>query len=161
MRSLITLLIIIIAGCATQQPKDPPEMNLCLNERDILSRIAETADAIHQENNVLVQLRAAAMNKPVEFLTPIPPDGGPLAERITIQYTGSLISATEKIAKKLGYKFEATGNEPANPIMIDLDFNNATAFEVLESMGWQAGPLTGLMVDDNSKKIRVIFSGVN
>ena len=161
MRKLLTLFIIIIAGCATQPPKDPPEMDLCLNERDILSRIVATADVIHQENNALVQLRAASMNKPVEFTTPIPPDGGPLAEKITIQYTGSLISATEKIARELGYKFESTGNEPANPIMVDLNFTNATAFEVLESVGWQAGPLTGLMVDDKSKKIRVIFSGVN
>ncbi|BBO86754.1 hypothetical protein DSCO28_73200 (plasmid) [Desulfosarcina ovata subsp. sediminis] len=157
----VLLFLIIFFGCAVPTPKQQPTMDICLNDQDILTRISETADIIHQENNVLVQLRAASMEKPIEFATPIPPGGGPLAEKISIQYTGSLTSATEKIARKLGYGFESTGNEPANPIMVNLDFHNATAFEVLESMGWQAGPLTGLMVDDKRKKIKVIFSGVN
>lgn len=158
---MLLIISLGLTGCIKKENK-PIETNLpkpviCFDKCIILEKISKTADFIQKENIILARIKNASLRKPVIIENEAKISVGQIAKKITIRYSGPITSATEKIAKLIDYSHIVVGNIPANPIMIDVDFTDATAYQVLESIGWQSGQQTKLIINETDETLKIIF----
>lgn len=159
---LFTIAICAISGCAQTTQKSPsligehPQPIVCVDETAVLEHIAQAADEIHKETLVMRQL--AQSNSGVVISETQSPPAGSLAQKITIRFAGPLTAATEKIANILGYSTKTTGQAPPQPVIVDLDYINTPVYDVLASMGWQAGENVGLIISEEHEELKIVFS---
>ena len=157
---MFIVLAIGLTGCAHHNKtvkSTLPKPIICVEEEVILRKISDTAEHIRKENIVLAKIKNASLNTPViiERRGNIPI--GEIAKKITVRYTGSIVSATKEISKKINYRHVIVGNEPANPIMVDINFANVSVYEVLEDISWQSGKQTRLIVNEVDKTLKIVF----
>lgn len=144
--------IMLLAGCANdnyQNPQivaDPDKVSVMLAQAaDRASTSLETLAAIEQTRT------PAAVDSPA---TDLPPE---LKRGITINWTGPVENALEQIAMRASYRFETLGEAPANDIIVALDIENKTNFDVMRSIGLQMGTRADVQVDSERKVVELKY----
>lgn len=140
-----------VSGCVpkknTTSPRSPD-----LTEVKIMSLAKEIEESLR----VLAKLEASS-GKLGEIASYSVPSSGPLATPVTLNWSGPVEPAIKLIAELCGYTFRSSGRAPINPPVITVSESNSPAFEVLESIGWQAGEVVTVVVNEQDSIISVVY----
>ena len=122
-------LTLTLAGCSKKVVKQPPPTDPALKQ------ISSAANEIQSELKTLSKMRMSY--EQVEVYDA--PKDGPLAQKVTLKWSGPLKDVLEVVASRIGYSFRITGEAPSSPVLVTIDRIKAPAFKVLEDIGWKAG----------------------
>jgi hypothetical protein len=140
--------VILISGCARQiiRPPDP-----------VLSGIHGVAERIAATLTRLQRLQQSRIPPIPSY--PIPQ--GALATPIQMNWSGRLLPAVQAVATLAGPRWtvQVVGRPPVSPPLVTINVTHTAAYQVLESLGWQAGRRTGVVVDLAHHVIQVIYVG--
>ena len=144
------LTLTVLTGCAQEKPVPM--------ERDsTLKKIQKSAAGIHNELKQLNQIQIKTEGQRAPILSS--PTTGPLSEKVTLRWAGPITGVTEMLADMIGFKFETLGTPPARDKIVNLNAMERPAFDVLQDIGWQAGEKIGLVVDEQSRVIKLAYMG--
>ncbi len=137
-----------LAGCAHQvvRPADP-----------VLTGIHRAADRIALALTRLSRMKQASIHHVQSY--PIP--RGALATPIQMNWSGRLLPAVRAVAALVGHGWTVrrVGRPPVAPLIVSVHVQKTPAYEVLESLGWQAGRQAGVVVNLQARLIEVITIG--
>ena len=143
----IACLMLTSAGCAQKKiVKQPPPTDPALKQ------INSAARDIQTELKKLSKMRMSY--EQVEVYEA--PEEGPLAQKLTLQWSGPLRDVLEVVASRIGFSFRVTGEAPSSPVLITIDRIKAPAFKVLEDIGWKAGRHK-VNVDANKRTVQLTY----
>lgn len=149
----------LIQGCSAPQPQ---------KKADPLSAVAKDlrsiAYAIKKENEQLSLLEQEKLK--VEGAIPSTQRDIQLSEQlskpITIKWTGEVEPLLKIISQDIGYAefndIHIDGQKPIVSKIIKINAHKETAYSVLKDIGWQLGAKTKVLVDDQQKTIRLIYT---
>lgn len=148
--TLSLLCVLTAAGCA-QKDTSPAE----LPEADpAIKRVEKSADSIQKDLNTLTRIRQADVEEAEIYEGP---EEGPLAERMSLSWSGPLKKAVEEVSEEIDYRFEEQGAEPLNgPVLVTIDRTGVKAFEILQELGWKT-PRTRIDVDEDKEVVRLTY----
>ena len=78
-----------------------------------------------------------------------------LLKPVTLDWIGPLDGLAKVLAARAGFSFSTSGTPPPRPVIIDVASRKTPLIEVLRDAGLQAGRAGALVVDAQSRKIRV------
>lgn len=150
---LLTILALaflsLSVGCAQKiehKPVDPA-----------IVKLNETASDIRQSLVSLEKIKQSKKdNEDKDDVHSLPKDSR-LNKKISLNWSGPMSIAVETIADKVGYDFNETGQEPAQPIIIDVQEYEVPAFRLLEDIGMQAKDRADLMVSDEENIVQINY----
>lgn len=87
----------------------------------------------------------------------VAPSTGPLADRITLKWSGEPEKILTNIAIKSGYEMRIVGRRPVSPPIVTLDARNRKIFDVLQDIGLQLGERHGVQVNDDNQTITLVY----
>ena len=150
--SLLSLAVALSACTSSDAYKnpqvvaDPDKVSVMLAQAaDRASTALETLAAIEQTRT------PGAVEHPV---TNIPAE---LRRGITINWTGPAENALETIAGRASYKFIALGEAPANELIVSLDIENKSIFDVLRSIGLQMGTRADVHINSDTETVELKY----
>ncbi len=127
--TVLTVMAMAAFGCAAKQPAKP-------KVDPAIKKLNRAAESIQADLERLSKIKQAGHEK---VKPQAAPKDGPLAKRITFKWSGPLSDALEAVASMTGYEFRVKGEEPAAPVLVNVDSVEEPAFSVLEDLGWKAG----------------------
>ena len=153
LKILLASSIIALGACSSddmyknpQVVADPDKVSVMLAQAaDRASTALETLASIEQTRS------PAAVESPV---TDIPAE---LKRGSTINWTGPVEKALETISNRASYKFSALGTPPANEIIVSLDIENKSIFDVLRSIGLQLGTRADVHIDSQNETVELKY----
>lgn len=149
-RITASIVALSLAACSAQPQKITPQHN------PVFDRINESAGHISESLNRISRMVYA--ESPVKATPQSRKWRGELAKPITMYWPGELVAGLKAIAHEIGYTGIAIeGRAPATPITVIVDAKNMPAGEVIEDIGWQAGREVGVVIDESSRQIKVIY----
>jgi hypothetical protein len=153
MRGKPVILVFIIAataiGCAAHtQTKKTPETD------PAITTLEQSAKQIEADLRQLVLLHT---DQKQGGLRAVLPKDGPLGKKIVMQWNGPIEPAIKRIARAIRYKHKTIGTAPAAPITVKVDAVKEKAYNVLDSIGWQAANKAQLLVDPLKKQITLAY----
>lgn len=151
---IITGCLLITMGCQKKiTVSDLPE------KTKIETRLEQSARKIQEQLSLLAELKQMDFeNKnPSEVNFYKTPDAGPLSTTLPMAWNGPLEMGIKVIADSIGYTFEISGLEPVQPIIVTVNSHKMSAFEIIETMGWQAGRNVEVGVNEREKLIKILY----
>jgi len=127
----ICLVLTLACGCAQKKVVKKK----VVQPDPALKKIESAAKDIQSELEKLSKMRMSY--KQVKAFEA--PKTGPLAKKMTLTWSGPLRDVLKVVSNRIGYSFRVTGEAPASPVLVTIDKTDATAFTVLEDIGWKAG----------------------
>lgn len=146
---LVLAFIVFSVGCAQKaefKPVDPA-----------IVKLNETASDIRQSLVSLEKIKQSKKDNKVKNDVHSLPKDSRLNKKISLNWSGPMSVAVEIIADKVGYDFNETGQEPAQPIIIDVQEYEVPAFRLLEDIGMQAKDMADLMVSDEENIVQINY----
>ena len=144
----------LVAGCTApvqpvpttvEAPGMPnPELALQKSMTDVDAEMAELGE----------------MN-PIAPPAPAPSPAGPiladpLQKIVSFTWDGPLDQAVSKVALSVGYTFYVTAPKNPQPIIVSISVSNETAYQVLQTLGNDAGANATVQVDQLHHQVEVI-----
>ena len=145
--------MLALSGCAeTKQtiqaaPSDPALVTVADAARSMAEQL-KILSAIEQQSRGAYPVLEAS------------PTTGPLAERVTIVWSGEPEKVLTNIAIKTGYEMRIVGRRPVTPPIVTIEARNRKIFDVLQDIGLQLGERHGVQVDDNNETITLVYREV-
>lgn len=145
---LMATSLLFINGCASKHIPKTQAVDV------VGTSLTASAHEVSESLRLLAQLEAAdtPQIKPTTA-----PKSGPLATKMSIVWHGPLEPLLKLVAKKIAYNFAVVGKRPAQEIIVLGNHTEATAFDIIEDLGWQAGKNVTILVDDDRKRIMVVY----
>lgn len=147
----IGIIALGMAGCAQEpvKPAPPPD--------PVMVSLNATAHRIRRELALLRRLQQTHTAHPIPYR--VPP--GRLGRPIQLSWSGRLTPAVRAVAVLLGPPWTITriGHPPPQPVIVSIRARKVPAFQVLESLGWQAGRRAGVVVNPATHVIQVTYVG--
>ena len=140
--AVIACVFTVLTGCATV-----PERNDVV----VLDQIHSSAARIERQLTALSAARAPQVTAYPQ------PTSGPLADPITLSWSGPMEPAVQSVADLIGFRVRHTGRPPTLPILVRVRVHNTAAFSVLQTLGWQAGTRAGLVVVPARRVIDIVY----
>lgn len=146
----------LMTGCATttQMPavSNPSEV---ANTARLHSALETTAANIAASLSTLSNINAAA--HPKFQLTPAP-KSGPLAMTMSLNWDGTVSPALREIASVIGYRYIEASPAPSQPLLVDVNQSDESAFNILQNIGAQLGTQANVVVNSTNKTIRLEYT---
>jgi defect-in-organelle-trafficking protein DotD len=143
------MLAVTTIGCAAStQTKKTPETD------PAITALEQSAKQIETDLRQLVLLHT---DKKQGGLRAVLPKDGPLGKKIVMKWNGPIEPAIKRIARAIRYKHKTIGTAPAAPITVKVDVVREKAYNVLDSIGWQAANKAQLLVDPLKKRITLAY----
>ena len=151
MMSIISIMALLIMGCATaaQKPSIP-------QEDKTLQAVENSAKRIEDNIRQLVILQTTA-GQHQGGLRAVLPKSGRLGKSITLNWKGPIEPALEEIAKAIHYKSKILGTAPPTPIVVIVNAEKAPAYDVLDGIAWQAANKAQILVDPLMRRITLAY----
>lgn len=141
--------VAIISGCASERkvvnvaPPDPALKLVADATREMTAQL-KILSAIEQESRGVYPILESG------------PSTGPLAQPVTLKWSGEASRALQGIANKAGYSMRIVGKPPASPLIVTIDAVNRRLFDVVQDIGHQVGE-NGVQIDEMSKSITLAY----
>lgn len=145
--------LLMLGACAKpdnyknpQVVADPDKVSVMLAQAaDRASTALETLAAVEQTRT------PAAVEQPISNL---PPE---LKRGVTVNWTGPVENILQSISDRATYKLSVLGDAPANDLVVTLDVENRTIFDVLRNIGLQLGTRADVRIDAQSKVVELKY----
>lgn len=141
--------VAILSGCASERnvtkvaPPDPALKLVADATREMTAQL-KILSAIEQESRGVYPILESG------------PSTGPLAQSVTLKWSGEASRALQGIANKAGYSMRVVGKPPASPLIVTIDAVNRRLFDVVQDIGHQVGE-NGVQIDEMSKSITLAY----
>jgi defect-in-organelle-trafficking protein DotD len=130
--------------------------NESVNEAEII--LAEAANATSSSTVELAKIQSAATpinKKDLNIL-----DAEELQGTASIDWSGPIEPLVKHIASLCQYKFIRLGNEPAIPIIVTLNMQNASIASILQNVAYLAGKKAYIRVDQHKNIIELRYGRI-
>ena len=143
MKPRFFLPLLALQGCLSVEPLPPDPAR---------TRLVEAA--LRAEASLS---RLATMTDAPAPLAPraVPPE---LAQKLTLDWTGSVDVLARSLAGRAGYEFRTAGPRPLRPVMINLVAVDKPLVQVLRDAAIQAAETVTLTVDAENRVIQLDFA---
>ena len=146
--SAITVAL-IISGCASERKT----VNVAQPD-PALKLVAEASREMTAQLKILSAIEQEA--KGVYPVLESGPTTGPLAQSVTLKWSGEAGRALRGIATKAGYSMRIIGKPPASPLIVTIDATNRKLFDVVQDIGHQVGE-NGVQIDEINNSITLVY----
>lgn len=122
---------------------------------------AMLANAADKASNALQNLAAVEQAKaPPAELARL--DDAPIELRraITVSWIGPVDNITKMLADRASYGFDAFGDVPPVPVVVNIDVENKPIIDVLRDIGLQLGARADVRVDGNRRVVELHYAPV-
>lgn len=156
MQKKIMVLILLLCGCTARQEQ------ISVKPDPVLMAIRDHAEQIEKDLSLLSKIKQQQNKKILDQakVHKVPRSKG-FDNTISINWSGPVEPLIRMIADRVSYKFRISGKKPINPMLVNIRSIDQPVFKVLEEIGWQAGEKVGVVVDENSSTIQVVYVGLN
>lgn len=146
--------LLILGACSShddsyknpQVVADPDQVSVMLAQAADRASIAlETLAAVEQTRT------PAAVEQP---MTDLPPE---LKRGITVNWVGPVENILQSVSDRASYRFVTLGEAPINDLVISLDVENRSIFDVFRSIGLQLGTRADVRIDAQSKIVELKY----
>ena len=138
----------LLAGCASVHPVPTtvaiPGMP---NSEEALRQSMQHVDAEMAELGQLMP-GVAASSQPV-----LPED---LQRIVSFKWSGPLDQAVAELAQSIGYTFHTTAPPGAQPLPVTIEVSSIPVYQVLQTLGMEAGARATVLVDALHHQVQVI-----
>lgn len=152
----LAILGLALNGCAPK--RIPTAAELSSPGEVIEKRISESAALVHHDLQQLQRIRLAGVSSAPHYKMP---KSGPLAQKITIKFTGEPHKVVDTIAKLIGYDYRTIGKRPTPPKIVSVDVVGEPALKVLEDIALQLGEKAGVGVEPGKRLLTVDYQGID
>lgn len=149
-----TLLFIIAAAAALSTGCAATTQTTRGADDPAITALEQSAKQIEADLRQLVLLQT---DQKQGGLRAVLPKKGALGKKIVMKWNGPIEPAIKRIARAMRYKHRTIGTAPASPITVKVDAVNMKAYDVLDSIGWQAASKAQLLVDPLQKRITLAY----
>lgn len=149
-----TLLFLIAAATALSTGCAATTQTTIGSDDPAIGALEESAKQIEADLRQLVLLQT---DQKQGGLRAVLPKTGALGKKIVMKWNGPIEPAIERIARAMRYRHKTIGTAPAAPITVKVDAVNKKAYDVLDSIGWQAASKAQLLVDPLQKRITLAY----
>ncbi|MFG6082116.1 DotD/TraH family lipoprotein [Paracoccus litorisediminis] len=149
-----TLLLSACAATKVEQVDPIPEI-----DGKIAKAVEESANANKAISEVEVATAApkrAGPGSTVPAGVVLPPES---IQPVTLDWNGPIEPLLEDMAKRAGYSFRKTGNEPANKVMISITAREEPLFGVVRRAGAMAHGYADIGFNPTSRIIEIRYGG--
>ena len=157
LRSVASLALLIgVAAC--EQP--PTTITPLVAESDpIAARVAQSADKASKALETIAGIE--------QYKTPLPPmehfagAPQPLAQPVTITWSGPVEQIVQTLAAKAGYTYRTAGASSGVPMTVTVDAFEKPLIDVLRDIGLQLGNRADVAVDINGAIVQLRYAAVD
>ncbi len=162
---LISAAALALTGCSSDSKK-VVDLNLSYmtqnsapaqsNDAKAQQQIAEAASSVNQSLAELSSIQQAT-HPDVSMGSPITAQATGMTQVTSINFNGPLNDILGNIAKITGYKLNIIGNQPAVPVIINLNEQNKVMADILRNVTYQAAKQATIKVYPDKKIIELRY----
>ncbi len=146
---VMVLAAALTAGCTTMaQTSKAPDTD------PAIAAIGKSAQQIEADLRQLVLLQS---DHKQGGLRAVLPKDGPLGKQVVMKWNGPIEPAIARVARSIRYTHRTLGTAPAAPITVKVDVVKEKAYDVLDSIAWQAAGKAQLLVDPLKRQITLAY----
>ncbi len=151
----LALTLICLTGCAKHPKPEPITSPAHIVKKELKEAVAEIQESL----SLLAKIEQAESWKHEVPVSSYKLPNGPLAEHLTMDWSGDLLPAVQTVATLVGFGTTEVGKPPTVPAIVTVHATDLPAFRILEDIGWQAGKHIVITVDPAQKIIQVTYVG--
>jgi defect-in-organelle-trafficking protein DotD len=160
-KKLLTLsgAVFLLAGCADW---DQPVTKPIATEPDIVTvKLAQAADKASKALDAIANIEQQ-QNPAAPPLQSADAEASPnLMQPVSLRWSGPIELVGRTLADRAGLRFRVKGNQPAVPVVVNVDAYQQPIVHVLRDIGLQAGSRADLAVDQNEGVIEVRYAAAD
>ncbi len=118
--------------------------------------LAESADRASVALETLAAVEKA--RTPATEMSPVANVPSELRRTITVNWVGPIEPIAKTLADRAGYGFLVLGSDPAIPVVVSIDAENARVVDVLRDIGLQLGMRGDVKVDAQARMIEIYYA---
>lgn len=146
---------VAITGCATQ----PPPVVKDVHRDWLLQQIDHSASQVADAQTALARMAAAQHPAMIPVGPPVgaklPPE---LSRHIYLHWQGSVADAVQSMAHLINYRVQSVGIPDPNPVIVNIETDSESVFDVLQAIGLQCGNRAGVLVNPVQRKIMLVWT---
>lgn len=146
------LCAVLLGGCATPPPPAPPEPDA------ILKSLSESAQKVAAAQNDLARMAAA---KNPAMIPQGPPKGvtlpAELLKSVYFHWNGPIEPAVRSLAMLVNYRVNIVGVAPGVPVLVNIDTDKMSVYDLIQNMGLQAGDAAGVILNPTEKTMTIVW----
>jgi defect in organelle trafficking protein DotD len=154
-RGAVALLVLMgLVACADEQPAQI--MPLVAENDPVALQIAQAADKAAKALDTIAGIE--------QYQNPLPPMENfagapqPIAQRISIRWTGPAEQIVKTLAEKAGYRYQTAGAPGTIPLSVAVDAYERPLIDVLRDIGLQLGNRADVAVDINATVVQLRYA---
>ncbi|TVQ81757.1 MAG: hypothetical protein EA357_12035 [Micavibrio sp.] len=151
--ALLTVGMLAVAGCSWKPGNVGHQM---VAEPDGVSlRLAASVD---RASTALQTLAAVEQSRtPLASVSPVKDAPRELLRTVSVEWVGPIEPITQRLAERVGYKFNIIGLQPPVPVIVTLNTAEKPVIDVLRDIGLQSGQRADIIVDAELKTVEVSY----
>lgn len=126
---------------------------------DAAIKLAEAASSISDSMLEVARIEKT-ITPPARDNTLTIPNAYNLQARASVDWSGPMEEATERVAKAAHYRLRVLGQAPSIPILISLNVKDNSLAEILRNIDYQAGQKASLYVYPNSQVVELRYAKI-
>lgn len=149
---------LLLVACTPGNPASVENPQLVASPDRVSGMLAEAAD---KASNALQTLAAIEQSRaPAATLARTENAPAELRRAVTLNWVGPVDSITKMLADRASYTFNALGDEPPVPVVVNLDVENRPIIDVLRDIGLQLGARADIRVDSVRRAVELHYAPV-
>lgn len=153
---LVSLMTILLLGCATTTYKKPPR-NTPSDDASI--KLAEAADSVSDSMLQMARVEKV-ISPPSKDNTLTIPNAYNLQARASVDWSGPIAEITSRIANAAHFRLRVLGKTPAVPVLISLTVEDESLAEILRNIDYQAGKRATIQVYPYSQVVELRYAKI-
>lgn len=152
--TILAFIAFLPAGCAWQPEFARPQVVAEPNSVDVM--IADAADRATLALETLAEIENA--QSPVKPVAIVPNAPQELQRALTLEWTGPAEPLVADLARKAGYTYQAIGETPPVPLIVNVRATNQPLIEILRNIGLQMGSRADLKVNGETRMMEIHYA---
>ncbi len=159
---VITVLsVFALAGCAdiTRREAKTAKPQIVAEPDPTSLMIADAADRATRALESLAAVEQARTPSAAQSSAAMVPNAPPELQRaVTLNWSGPAEDLVRDLASHATYTFNALGDQPPTPVIVNVNAFNKPLIEVFRDLGLQMGTRADLRVDANRRTVEIIYA---
>ena len=149
--------LFLLAGCSSGW--DRPNVKPVATEPDIVSvKLAQAADKASRALDDIANIEQQ-QNPTASPIQNTDADALPaLMQPVSLRWSGPIELVGRTLAERAGMRFRVKGNQPAVPLVVNVDAYQQPILHILRDVGLQAGSRADLAINQNEGVVEVRYA---